>query len=224
MTKSKRQIAVESVPAQVCDVVDDLIPLLIPVEEITPAEKNPMDHDQASLEAIAVSLQRFKQRKPIVVNRRNREIEAGNGTFVAATRLLKWTHIAAVFVEDDSESQNGYAIADNRTAQLSNWDILVLGPQLEQLEANERELFEYLQLEQIDRDTESGSPAKEDAVPGAINLRPHEHFDYVLILARNTHDWAVLVEKLGLTPVIRRSKEIGVGRAMSAEKLLELLK
>lgn len=55
-------------------------------------------------------------------------------------------------------------------------------------------------------------------------LRPHEHYDYIVVLASSTHDWNVLCEVLGLQQRKRRGfNSIGVCRAIRAERLLELI-
>lgn len=115
-------------------VVDDLLPYLTPIEELTPDPANVRLHPERNLRAIAASLRRFGQRKPIVVNR-DGTIEAGNGTLEAA-RDLGWTHVAAVRVEDDSATAVAYAIADNRTAELAHWDYANLGRQLDALQTD----------------------------------------------------------------------------------------
>lgn len=81
--------------------------------------------------------------------------------------------------------------------------------------------------EQIDRDDEEAGDDdfdEEDArrdIPG-MQLSPHEHYDYLIVLARTTHDWNVLCERLGLKPVERRGR-MGTARAIRAEQLLERL-
>ncbi len=77
-------------------------------------------------------MQRYGQRRPVVVNRRTGIIEAGNATWEAA-RALGWTHLAVVYVEDDPTTAAGYAIADNRTAELAEWDDEALARTLEAL-------------------------------------------------------------------------------------------
>jgi DNA modification methylase len=57
----------------------------------------------------------------VVVNRRTGTIEAGNGTLQAAL-ALGWSHLAVVYVDDDSMTAAGFSIADNRTAELAEWD------------------------------------------------------------------------------------------------------
>lgn len=79
-----------------------------------------VDHD---VERIAGSLAQFGQRKPLVVNRlQGNKVEAGNGTLQAAKKL-GWTHIAVVFVDDDAAMAAAFGIADNRTGDLSRWDV-----------------------------------------------------------------------------------------------------
>lgn len=74
-----------------------------------------------NVDAVAASLKRFGQRKPIVVNRTNAEVEAGNHTLQGA-RLLGWPTIAAVFVDDDAATAKAYSLADNRTGDLGVYD------------------------------------------------------------------------------------------------------
>jgi hypothetical protein len=54
-------------------------------------------------------------------------------------------------------------------------------------------------------------------------LKPHEHYDYVLVLAKNTREWNRLMEVLELPYVTRRMGKIGVGRAILASELLRIL-
>jgi hypothetical protein len=91
------------------------------------------------VDAIAKSYAKFGQRKPIVVrkmgdgpNGPTGQVIAGNHQLQAA-KQLGWSHIAAIFVEDDEATARAYAIADNRTAELAEWDKLTLSSTLEEL-------------------------------------------------------------------------------------------
>ena len=90
-------------------------------------------HDKRNLDAIAGSLQTFGQRKPIVIDANN-TIVAGNGT-VTAAKNLGWNQILAVRVPSDwsAEQIKAYALADNRTSELAEWDSSVLSNQLIEL-------------------------------------------------------------------------------------------
>jgi hypothetical protein len=99
-------------------IAESLRSLAIPCKSIDVDPKNARKHGEQNLSAIRASLRVYGQRKPIVVNRRTNIVEAGSGSLVAA-RELGWSHIAAVFVDDDPMTAAGFAIADNRTAELA---------------------------------------------------------------------------------------------------------
>ena len=81
---------------------------------------NVREHDERNVEAIKASLRRFGQQKPIVVDAEG-VVVAGNGTLGAA-RLLGWKKIAVVQTKLSGAAAVAYAIADNRTADLAEWD------------------------------------------------------------------------------------------------------
>jgi DNA modification methylase len=107
---------------------------MLPIDEmhLDPANAR-TGHD---VKRIAASLTQYGQRKPLVVNKsEGGKIEAGNGTWQAA-KSLGWTHVAAALVEDDPMTAVGYAIADNRTAELSQWDYEALQTLIGSLDPN----------------------------------------------------------------------------------------
>jgi ParB family chromosome partitioning protein len=108
--------------------------LRVEVKDLTLDSQNARFHSDKSVRAIAKSLDIFGQRKPIVLTADNRVV-AGNGT-VRAARELGWDFLDAVRVPEDwgPEKVTAFAIADNRTAELSEWDNTVLREQLLQLE------------------------------------------------------------------------------------------
>lgn len=82
---------------------------------------NARQHSKKNLEAIAASLNEFGQRRPVVLY--GSTVIAGNGTVQAAT-ALGWESITVTRVPDDwsEDRAKAYAIADNRTAELADWD------------------------------------------------------------------------------------------------------
>jgi 16S rRNA G966 N2-methylase RsmD len=113
------------------------------IAELTPDPNNARQHDDKNLKAIMGSLKEFGQRKPIVITEAG-TIVAGNGTVEAAKRL-GWLDIQVVRVPADwTDAQvKAFAIADNRTAELANWNQEVLTSQLLELEAEGWELAEF---------------------------------------------------------------------------------
>ena len=112
-------------------VAPGLEPLLRPVAELRLDPANARAHSDRNLQAIADSLSRYGQQKPIVVTPEG-TVVAGNGTLEAA-KSLGWTHIAAITTNLDGADARGFAIADNRTAELAEWDVVRLAAELEDL-------------------------------------------------------------------------------------------
>jgi DNA modification methylase len=102
----------------------------IKLAELRHDDQNARTHDQTNLKAIAGSLEQFGQRKPIVITQDNKVV-AGNGTLTAA-KLIGWTEIDCVRVPADwtADQIKAYALADNRTAELAQWDEQVMAAQL----------------------------------------------------------------------------------------------
>jgi ParB-like chromosome segregation protein Spo0J len=112
------------------------------INSLTPDPANARKHDGKNLQAIAHSLEKFGQRKPICVTP-DSIVVAGNGTLEAA-KSLGWTEIviARTPVGWSWEQIRAFALADNRTAELAEWDANVLKEQMLELDANGWELEE----------------------------------------------------------------------------------
>jgi len=108
------------------------------VDDLKYDPKNARIHPERNLAAICQSLERFGQQKPIVVGKDNVVI-AGNGALEAA-RKLGWTHIDVVRTELTGNDAIAFAIADNRTSDLSAWDAHALNELLSQLQSDGVEL------------------------------------------------------------------------------------
>lgn len=96
--------------------------------------ENARTHSKRNIEAIAASLENFGQRRPLVVW--DNVIIAGNGT-VEAAKSLGWTHVEVTRVPPEwtAEQARAYALADNRTSELADWDPEILASQLIDLDS-----------------------------------------------------------------------------------------
>lgn len=146
------------------------------ITSLRPDPANARKHDDRNLTAIASSLEKFGQRKPIVVTP-DSIVVAGNGTLEAA-KSLGWTQIAIARtpVGWTWDQIKAFALADNRTAELAEWDDNVLAEQLLELDANGWDLkdigFETLEppalVEILEEDQIPGLPAEATAKMGEI--------------------------------------------------------
>lgn len=82
---------------------------------------NARKHSKKNLDAIVGSLAKFGQQKPIVVDKNN-VVVAGNGTLEAAKKI-GWSKINCVRTDLTGPEAIAFALADNRTAELAEWDI-----------------------------------------------------------------------------------------------------
>jgi ParB-like chromosome segregation protein Spo0J len=106
----------------------------IEISKLTSDPANARKHGERNIQSIVESLNRFGQQKPIVVDKSNC-VRAGNGTLEAA-RSLGWTHLDCVVTDLAGVDAVAYAIADNRTAELAEWDTEVLAAELESLQSD----------------------------------------------------------------------------------------
>ena len=137
-----------------------------PIAKLTLDPNNARKHSDKNLKAIAASLEKFGQRKPIVVHRG--VVIAGNGT-VEAAKSLGWTDIAIAEVPDewDADTAKAYALADNRSAELAEWDESELAKQILDLDDKGWDIHELgfdmpqvIESEAIDEDDVPEPPAE----------------------------------------------------------------
>lgn len=103
----------------------------VPIDRLMHDPSNARTHNKANIAAIKGSLAKFGQQKPIVVTKDNIVI-AGNGTLQAA-RELGWKDIGVVYTHLSGPEAMAYALSDNRTGELADWDKGMLGHQLQSL-------------------------------------------------------------------------------------------
>ena len=149
-----------------------LRPLAVPISTLTLDPANARRHPERNLSAVEASLRLYGQRKPVVVRRAGMVVTAGNGTLEAAKRL-GWTHLAAVVVDDDPITATGFAIADNRTAELASWDEEALARLLTELRDEEVDLdalgWDEDELEELAAELEgAGGEVPEGEDPGPL--------------------------------------------------------
>jgi ParB-like chromosome segregation protein Spo0J len=124
-------------------IASGLRPLAVPIRELALAQDNARQHSERDLPILMESLRRFGQRKPVVAKREYRGqanvAVAGNGT-LAAARRLGWTQVAVAWFEGTDDEARQYALVDNRSAELSEWNFEALSAQLADLHAADVDL------------------------------------------------------------------------------------
>lgn len=147
-------------------VAPDLEASLRPIGDLVLLPGNPRRGD---VEAVAESLRRFGQRKPIVVNEDD-IIIAGNHTYQAAV-LLGWTEMAVVDISDLTPTeQAAYALADNKLSDLAHYDPVALRDAVDAVHLQDAVLLEAAGF--TDKDLRENillgaSPAHENVLYGS---------------------------------------------------------
>jgi len=137
------------------------------ITSIKPYENNPRKLSETAIEKVAMSLKEYGFRQPIVVDK-DRIIVAGHTRFRASKKLgLKQVPVSIIDNLTD-EQINAYRIADNRTAEESEWDNELLKMEIKELEAKDFKLdllgFNDEQLNDILFEEKQGL-TDEDEVP-----------------------------------------------------------
>ena len=111
-------------------------------------DRNARRHSERNIGAVVESLRRFGQQKPVVVDRDGRVL-AGNAT-LAAAKILGWERLDIARTSLSGDEATAYAIADNRTAELAEWDDEVLMGQLASIAKVDTALLESTGFDEAD--------------------------------------------------------------------------
>ena len=102
------------------------------INELIPYINNPRINDGA-VDKVASSIKNFGFKNPIIIDKDN-EIIAGH-TRLKAARKLGLDEVPTIKVDDLTEQQiKAFRIADNKTSEFAEWDMELLGIELEGLE------------------------------------------------------------------------------------------
>ena len=147
------------------------------IESIRPYERNPRLNDQA-VDAVVASLREFGFRQPIVVD--------GDGVIVVghtrwkAAKKLGLVKVPVHVAKDLTPQQvRAYRIADNKTAEIADWDLTILPIELSELRDDGVDLallgFDQEELAQLmSGDVQTGliDPDDVPAPPDEATTRP----------------------------------------------------
>lgn len=193
------------------------------IDELIPYANNPRDN-QGAVEYVANSIKEFGFKNPIIIDKDN-VIIAGH-TRLEAAKKLEMKEVPCIIAEDLTEEQaRAFRLADNKVAEISEWNLAKL--ELETLNLDKKYLehfgfeFEYeLNVE----DEEQVKDLKEQSRIKEMEIKAFEHHDYLVFVFDNQSDWLNAVTKFDIGKVdagYGETKKVGIGRVLSGKKLLE---
>lgn len=115
-------------------IASDLTSLRRPIGSVRRHPQNPRRHPH--LEQLKASIDRWGQLRPVLVQRSTGYIVAGNGTHQAIEEL-GWTEVAANLEDLTDAEASAYLLADNRLAELGDYDEGALFEMLKEADAGD---------------------------------------------------------------------------------------
>ena len=113
----------------------------IKTSQLIPYENNPRQNKDA-VPAVMKSIQEFGFKVPIVIDKNN-VIVAGH-TRVMAAQKLGMDSVPCIIADDLTDEQiRAFRLADNKTAELAEWDLDLLGKELAGLEMFDMQQFGF---------------------------------------------------------------------------------
>ena len=122
------------------------------IGEIKPYEKNPRKNDNA-VDAVASSISQFGFKNPIVIDGNN-VIICGHTRYKAAQKLGLDVVPCVVASDLTDEQIKAYRLADNKVSELAEWDIDLLGEELDGIFDIDMSDFGFHLIEEEDAQTE----------------------------------------------------------------------
>lgn len=105
---------------------------MMPIGDVVPYEKNPRLNDQA-VDAVASSIREFGFKVPIVVD--GKGVVVSGHTRLKAAKTLGLAEVPVIVADDlDDTKIKAFRLADNKVAELADWDESLLIKELEELD------------------------------------------------------------------------------------------
>lgn len=147
----------------------------IALDELTPYEKNARIHAEADIETIKNSIDEFGMCDPIGIWSEKNIIVEGHGRMLALKEL---GHEKAPCIRLDhlsDEQRRAYALAHNKTAEMSKWDFGMLESEIAELNLDMSD-FGFTEISDLDVDSffEDAEPKAEPEIEEDEEIKcPH---------------------------------------------------
>ena len=115
----------------------------LPVDALRPYENNARKHADEDVDAIAASIRKFGFDDPIGIWSDDNLIVEGHGRLLAAQKLGMETVPCIRLDHLTDEQRRAYALAHNRTAELSGWDFAVRDEELARIGSIDMSAFGF---------------------------------------------------------------------------------
>jgi hypothetical protein len=203
---------------------------LAPIGELRPHPKNPNQHSETQIAMLADLIMTVGWRFPIVVSKRCNYIIAGHARLQAAQRLnLEQVPVDYQDFQDEAQEMI-QLLADNKIPELASRDADIEREVMAKLLADNAStvMMGYLpkELDALMKVKEKQEDLEHQTIP-AMELMPHEHYDYIVLMFKHDYDWTHALQLLGIEDVnysvVKTKKKIGLGRIIDGTRVLSRL-
>lgn len=104
----------------------------VSVDLLKPFEKNPKMHTEEQIDKIIRSIKEFGWANPILALKENNMVIAGHARLKAAKKM-NLSEVPVIFLDMPYEKAIAYVVADNRLAEIAEWDNRMLLPLLDEI-------------------------------------------------------------------------------------------
>ena len=205
---------------------------MVAIDKMKPNPKNPNQHPQAQIDALARLIRHLGWRAPVTVSNRSGMVVRGHGRLMAARALgLETVPVDYQDYKNDADEWTDL-LADNRLPELASMDEELTAKLLQELEtvAGDIEITGYTQhdLAKMIRQGEKDKQNEKGEVEFTEEL--HESSNYVVLYFDNDIDWLQALTLFGLKTVKALDskpgfEKAGIGRVINgAEALNRMMK
>lgn len=188
----------------------------LPVDALKPYEKNARKHTDADVQNIVASIGEFGFDDPIGIWGEDNLIVEGHGRLLAAKKIGMETVPCIRLDHLTDEQRRAYALAHNKTAEMSEWDSVILPEELSEILNIDMEQFGFV----FDEDEKEREEKPEVEFAEELMLS----HNYIVLYFDNDFDWEVAQDKFGLKQVKdlipRKSQATGIGRVINGKRIL----
>lgn len=193
----------------------------LPLSSLVQYKKNARKHSEKDVTAICNSIKEFGFNDPIGIWSDKNIIVEGHGRYLAARRLGMETVPCIRLDYLTDEQRRAYALAHNKTAELSKWFEELLDEELDSItNINMQDLGFPIRIEDIDTDILKPEH-KIAAELGEAN-------NYIVLEFKTESDWerAQIVfnlEKVASNRKNEKVRQYGIGRVIDGKTIMERL-
>ena len=164
------------------------------------------------------------QYRPIIVQKSTNYVLAGNHLLKAANRL-EWDEIDAVVIDVDDERALKIVLADNRTADLGEYDHDLLHSLLKELEDFAGTGYSIQDIDELEK---LGGAPKEEKPEVEFSVALREENNYLILVFDDSVDWQAAIDTFGLKTVKAwdtkpNFQRLGLGRVVEGAPIVARL-